>query len=71
MSAVEIAIEKVKEMNEAQARALLFWIELQQARPTAIDQPRGAKAMVGFARRFRKEPRTTASWMDELRDGER
>jgi hypothetical protein len=34
-------------------------------------QPAGAMAMLGFARRFRPEPRTTADWMDELRAGER
>ncbi len=30
----------------------------------------GAHAMRGFARRFRDEPRTTESWMAELREGE-
>lgn len=33
--------------------------------------PRGARAMRGFARSFRAEPRTTAQWMSELRAGER
>ena len=32
--------------------------------------PGGAQAMRGFARRFRAEPRTTAEWMAELREGE-
>jgi AbrB family looped-hinge helix DNA binding protein len=32
--------------------------------------PRGAKAMLGFARRFRPT-RRTQEWMDELREGER
>lgn len=31
--------------------------------------PGGAQAMRGFARRFRSDPRTTADWMAELRDG--
>ena len=31
--------------------------------------PRGARAMLGFARRFRT-PRSTAEWMAELREGE-
>jgi bifunctional DNA-binding transcriptional regulator/antitoxin component of YhaV-PrlF toxin-antitoxin module len=31
--------------------------------------PRGARAMLGFARRFR-ETRTTSDWMKELREGE-
>ena len=33
-------------------------------------QRKGAKAMLGYASTFRK-PRTTAEWMDELREGER
>jgi AbrB family looped-hinge helix DNA binding protein len=34
------------------------------------EQPAGAQAMRGFARRFRDQPRTTADWMRELREGE-
>jgi AbrB family looped-hinge helix DNA binding protein len=33
------------------------------------DAPRGATAMLGFARRFRPT-RRTQEWMDELREGE-
>jgi hypothetical protein len=33
-------------------------------------QPVGAKAMLGFARRFRKKPKSTQAWMNELREGE-
>lgn len=32
-------------------------------------EPRGATAMLGFARRFRA-PRSTSEWMAELREGE-
>jgi AbrB family looped-hinge helix DNA binding protein len=32
--------------------------------------PRGLHAMLGFARRLHKEPRRTADWMRELREGE-
>lgn len=32
-------------------------------------EPRGAMAMLGFARRFRA-PRTSREWMSELREGE-
>lgn len=35
------------------------------------ERPRGAKAMLGFARRFRPRPRRTADWMKDLREGER
>jgi hypothetical protein len=32
---------------------------------------RGAYAVRGFARRLRSQPRSTAEWMKELREGER
>ncbi len=36
------------------------------------DQPApGASSVLGFARRFRKQPRSTAEWMAEIREGER
>lgn len=31
----------------------------------------GASSVLGFARRFRKQPRGTAEWMAEIREGER
>lgn len=34
------------------------------------DQPAGARAMLGFARRLHRKPRRTADWMKELREGE-
>ena len=39
---------------------------------TIVHKPlrKGARAMLGYASTFRK-PRTTAEWMDELREGER
>lgn len=33
--------------------------------------PRGAQAMRGFARRLRREQRSSADWMRQLREGER
>jgi AbrB family looped-hinge helix DNA binding protein len=33
-------------------------------------KPAGAMAMLGFARTFRSDLRTTADWMRELREGE-
>ena len=71
MSAVELALEKVKRLDEAGARQLLAW--LQGREPVARTQaaPPGARAMLGFARRFRSQGRSTADWMNELRDGER
>ena len=33
-------------------------------------KPRSAAAMLGYARRFREQPRRTADWMRLLREGE-
>lgn len=70
MSAIELAIEKVKHLDEGHARQLLAWLQAQEpvAAPAA---PVGARALLGFARRFRAEARPTAGWMAELREGER
>jgi hypothetical protein len=69
MSAVEQAVEKVKHLDEAHAKQLLAWLQTQEqgsVRPQAL----GARAVLGFARRFRAEPRSTSQWMSELREGE-
>lgn len=69
MSVVEFAIEKVKLLDEARARQLLAWLQAHE--PVApVASPAGAKAMLGFARRFRAQARTTADWMAELREGD-
>ena len=70
MSAIEMVIEQVKQLDEAHARQLLTWLQGQECAVTPARQLAGALAMLGFARRFRPEPRTTADWMDELRAGE-
>ena len=66
-----MVMEKVKQLDEAHARQLLTWLQGQEGAPAPARQPAGAMAMLGFARRLRPEPRTTADWMDELRAGER
>lgn len=71
MSAVELAIEKVKHLDEAHARQLLAWLQTQEMVAPARVAPLGASAMMGFARRFRAQGRATADWMYELREGER
>ena len=71
MSAIEMVIEKVKQLDEAHARQLLTWLQGQECAAAPVRQPAGAMAMLGFARRFRPIPRTTADWMDELRARER
>ncbi len=70
MSAVELVIEKVKQLDEPHARQLLTWLQGQEGARVPVRQPAGALAMLGFARQFRPEARTTADWMDELRAGE-
>ena len=66
-----MVIQKVKQLDEAHARQLLTWLQGQEHATGPARQPAGALAMLGFARRFRPEPRSTADWMDELRAGER
>ena len=70
MSAVEFAIEKVKLLDEARARQLLAWLQAHEPVSPTVE-PAGASAMLGFARRFRTQARTTADWMAELREGDR
>lgn len=33
-------------------------------------KPQGATAMLGFARKLRKQPRKTQDWLKELREGD-
>ena len=70
MSAIELAIEKIKQMDETHARQLLNWLEKQESATPAKREPAGAVAMLGFANQFGAAPRTTAEWMKELRAGE-
>ena len=71
MSAVDMVIQKVKQLDEQHARQLLNWLQTQENAPTPARQPTGAMAMLGFARKFRTAPRATADWMNDLRAGER
>jgi hypothetical protein len=70
MSAVELALEKVARLDEAHARQLLAWLQAQAATNPPPAAPPGARAMLGFARRFRSQYRPTAEWLAELREGE-
>jgi hypothetical protein len=71
MSAVELAIEKIKALPEAKARVLLDWLAQweQPSRPAVTAQ--GTAAVRGFARRFQPLPLTTDEWMKILREGEK
>ena len=70
MSVVEMVIEKVKRLDEADARRVLTWLEEMQRATAPPPQAPSAMAMLGFARRFRPQPRTTAEWMSELRQSD-
>ena len=67
MSAVELAIQKVKNLDEEHALKLIEWLGTLERTSGEVKPPLGARAMLGFARRFRAESRTTAVWMAELR----
>ena len=66
-----MVIEKVKHLDEQHARRLLNWLQGQESAPTPARPPTGAMAMLGFARKFRTTPLSTADWMNDLRAGER
>jgi hypothetical protein len=70
MTATEQALEKERHLREDQARRLLRWLAEQECTGTVPPVPQGAAAMLGFARRSYPEPRTTAEWLRELREGE-
>jgi AbrB family looped-hinge helix DNA binding protein len=70
---VSIPAELRRELSLSKGRRLL-WERLsnREIRVTVVEdlRPAGASSVLGFARRFRVEPRSTRSWMDELRSGE-
>ena len=66
-----MAIEKVRQMDNEHARRLLAWLETQEKAEVGQPAPLGAMAMLGCARGFHQQPRTTNEWMAELRSGER
>lgn len=70
MTATEQAIEKVRRLTEEQTRQLLRWLGEFDRPATSKTAAPGAVAMLGFARQFYPEPRTTAQWLRELREGE-
>ena len=70
MSAIEAVIEKVRHLDEPAAMRLLAWIGAQANPVVPSAKPRGAMAMLGFARKFHDKPKTTAEWIAELRAGD-
>ena len=70
MNAVELALEKVKELSETEAQELLHWLRHLQDADKKTRVVASAKEARGFARRYRSQPRSTEDWMNELREGE-
>jgi hypothetical protein len=70
MSAVELAIERVKALPEAKAKALLDWLAESEPPRKANGQAKGVASVRGFARKFHAQPLTTDEWMKILREGE-
>ena len=72
MNTVELAVERVAGLDEPLAAKLLAWLDREQAtRVSQHPEPAlGAQAMIGFALRGGRAPRTTADWMRELREGD-
>lgn len=72
MSTIDLALQRVAGIDEQLASKLLVWLDHQQnanAHPIK-ERPKGAQAMIGFAVTDRRLPRTTADWLNELREGE-
>lgn len=70
---VSIPAELRRDLDLAPGRRLRW----EKVTPTELrvavlpeERPLGAVAMRGFARRVRDQPRRTADWMRELREGE-
>jgi len=70
MSAVELAIEKIKALPEAKAKALLDWLAQWEQPRKSVVTAQGVASVRGFARRFQPQPLTTDEWMKILREGE-
>ena len=70
MSAVELAIEKVKSLPEAKAKILLDWLAGQEQPRQTVSVGKGALSVRGFARKFHPQSMSTNEWMKQLREGE-
>ena len=64
MSAVELAVRKVKKLSARQARELLSWLNARQANGTLLNQLSRASRRKSSARRSMKELK---AWQDSIR----
>jgi hypothetical protein len=64
VSAVELAVKKVKKLSDRQARELLGWLDQQQANGTAHKRRTPASGRKAKARRSMKK---LLAWYDSIR----
>lgn len=71
MSATEQLMERVKTLNEDEAKQFLDLLNQLPPSPKSEAQPRGAMAALGWAKKYNHPYKTTAEWMAVLREGEK
>lgn len=73
MSASEQLLKRVASLTEADAKAALRSFDTHRSpetKPVEEAELRQMDQALGFARTYRTELKTTAEWMNELREGE-
>ncbi len=75
MSATEQLLERVKGLDEAQARTVLGMLDQiagkPPARKTKAQRKGGVWSVLGYAKKYNHPYKTTAEWMAVLREGEK
>ena len=77
MSATEQLMEKVKALDEAQAKTVLGMLDKLPAKAAARKPRANAKgkggvwSVMGYAKKYNHPYKTTAEWMAVLREGEK
>ena len=71
MSAVELAIEKIKTLPEAKAKALLDWLAQWDLPRKPVRAAKGAASVRGFALPFQAQRLSADEWLKILREGEK
>jgi hypothetical protein len=72
MTAVETVMERVRHLDEKAATQLLPILddlEQERSKPT-YRVVKSSMEMLGFARKYHSEQKTTAEWMAEIRGGD-
>ena len=70
MSAVELAIAKIKTLPEAKAKAVLDWLATNERPRKFPAAAQGAVAVRGFALPFQTQRLGADAWLKILREGE-